>query len=402
MVRGLRKKLGDWLRGGIENQPLEQVIRALQADSAPRRVRAFREMGARAHRGADEILEQGLKDPVPGVRRAAGWALGWREDSWAGVSLLRAARSERCDAPRWTMAVAAVRCGVGVLEAWSVVEAAARRQLHTFSGPRAPGPLAGVGVSDMDLLWTAALSPGSANPRELLPVDKEAARVGARARVSEDPEDRQALLDLAVFEHPDDLDLLLNAMGSQGRRMRHTAAAAIGLNGDPRGYSALLDVLRAIDVDPGHGFAGRAAAAKALGRLGLPEAARPLATAMRDEALDHEGRPGAGLGIQRPVRASMLHALGEVGEGSKGRLVAGYLGNTSGTSTGGFYLPAMDALVKLEAVDAAAELLGSTEVVAANALGVLGALGQSERIQGCLDDPRPAVAAVAAALLATD
>jgi len=217
-------------------------------------------------------------------------------------------------------------------------------------------------------------------------------------RVHADPDDRQALLDLAVCGHPDDLDVILAAMRSQGRRMRHTAARAIGLNGDPRGGQALLDVLVAIDVDPSHGFAGRATAATAMGRLGMPQCGRALVRAMRDEALDQEGRPGAGLGIQRPVRAAMLAALGELGEAEWADLIAGYLGNTSGTAHGGYYLQAMDALVKLSAVQAAERCLGAGEVAAANALGVLHALDQVDVIARYADDPRPMVASVVAAI----
>jgi HEAT repeat protein len=220
--------------------------------------------------------------------------------------------------------------------------------------------------------------------------------------VVSDPEDRQTLLDLAVFEHPDDFDLLRAAIGSQGRRMRHTAATALGLGGDPRGYDLLLPVLVAIDVDPAHGFTGRATAATALGWLGLPRAGRVLVRAMRDEALDHEGRPGAGLGIQRPVRASMLAALGEIGAPEWADLIAGYLGNTSGSAHGGFYLQAMDALIKLGAGDVARAYLSGPEVVAANALGVLAGLGQSDLVATFRSDPRPVVAAVAAAALEVD
>ena len=48
----------------------------------------------------------------------------------------------------------------------------------------------------------------------------------------------------------------------------------------------------------------------ALGQLGLPEAAPWLRAALQAERLDHEGRPGAGMGVQFPVRAPLLLALG--------------------------------------------------------------------------------------------
>ena len=70
----------------------------------------------------------------------------------------------------------------------------------------------------------------------------------------------------------------------------------------------------------------------------------------------------------------MLAALGELGDPSWASLIAGYLCNTSGTAHGGYYLQAMDALVKLEARGAAEALLTADAVTAANARGVIEAL----------------------------
>jgi len=397
-VSAWRERVADAVRSAPENQPLNRVVRLAGHRDPAVRARAFRAFGARRDAHSGGFVPVGLEDPVPAVRRAAAWALGWRR-AGVGDLLLDVAAREPLDAPRWTMAVAAVRCGAEVDKAWMVVSHAARRVLQTFNGPRSPAGLVGVGANDLELLWMAALSPGAVEPHSLIPVDNEAAREAVRARVSADPEDRQALLDLAVFEHPGDLDLLLGAMKAQGRRMRHTAATAIGINGDPRGYRPLVDVLRAIDVDPGHGFAGRSTAAKALGWLGVPRAGRPICRAITDEALDHEGRPGAGLGIQRPVRSSMLYALGELGDRGAAPLLAGYLGNIAGTATGGLYLPAMDALVKLRAASDARALLGAADTVAANALGVLGAMGHIDEVEPFVGDQRPVVAAVAQALV---
>ncbi len=398
MVGRWREKLSEIVRGGVEGRDGPSVIRAATDGHSSRRARALRELGARDHRVQDQLLK-GLQDPVPGVRRAAAWALGWRMGADDGPGLLAAANKEVCDAPRWTMAVAAVRCGALASEAWPLVAGPARRQLQTWCGARAPGPLVGAGIADMEMLWISALCPGAVSPDQLEPVDPHAARAGARQRVESDPDDRQALMDLAVYEHPDDYEVLLAATRSQGRRMRHTGAGALGLNGDPRGIEALLQVLAAIDVDPGHGFTGRATAATALGRLGLPAAVRPLLRAMRDEALDHEGRPGAGLGIQKPVRVFMLHALGELGDKSAAGPVSAYLGNTTGSPSGGYYLPAMDALVKLNAVSQARVLLGAEETTAANALGVLGALEELETVARYRGDGRQRVAEVAASIL---
>jgi HEAT repeat protein len=120
-----------------------------------------------------------------------------------------------------------------------------------------------------------------------------------------------------------------------------------------------------------------------------------MVRALEDEALEYEGRPGAGLGIQIPVRSVLLYALGEAGAHDQIGLLIRYLSNTHGSVMGGFYLPAMDALVKLNAVDELAKLVQGPELLAANALGVLGMLGQLSVVRASLSDSRPRVAAAA-------
>ena len=168
------------------------------------------------------------------------------------------------------------------------------------------------------------------------------------------------------------------------------------MHGDPRAVPALRATLRAIDVDPGQGFAGRRLSGEALGRIGDPGAGPLLARALEDEALDYEGRPGAGLGVQFPVRSVLLVALGEAGARAQAGLLAGYLSNTHGSALGGFYLPAMDALWKIGEIPPLLALLRSDEeLVVANAAGVLGALGERAPLADLLRDPRPRVAAAA-------
>jgi hypothetical protein len=121
--------------------------------------------------------------------------------------------------------------------------------------------------------------------------------------------------------------------------------------------------------------------------------------ALDDEAHDWEGRPGAGLGVQFPVRTNLLWALGEIGDASAIPTLLPYLGDVSGSALGGFFLPAMDALWKIgsPAIPALTAFLArAPEVAAANAVGVLGALGVDTRRHR--DDPRGAVRAVAGRL----
>ena len=348
-----------------------------------------------------------LGDPAPGVRRAAAVALSEGDPDLAlGEALLEAARAERCDEPRLSMAVAAARRGAPVAQAWRALEAASERTLLTCYGPRSVSLALGGGAGELRRRWIGALSPGqpagAPGPEpSAAPVEPLApCRARARARLDADPEDRARAEELAALQDPVDLDRLTGMRQGAGRRASLSAVVALGLHGDPRALRELIGVLRAIDVDPGAGFAGRARAATALGRLGLPEAADALMAALVDEALDHEGRPGAGLGVQIPVRGALLSALGECGEPRAAPILATYLANTHGSALGGFHLPAMDALWKLGDPAPLRALLSGPEIAAANAVGVLAALGDRAALVGLRDDPRPLVRETVAAALA--
>jgi HEAT repeat protein len=399
VLRDWTQRLRSAVRRPINLGSIGSLVSEAQSTDPGRRAEAARELGALKSQRVLSLLPRMLEDEVPGVRRAAAWASGWLGETSLCSVLEAAVQEEPCDAPRLSMGIAAVRCGSDVAKVWAILESAAERELWTVNGLRRPAPQVGAGVSNIALLWRAALYPVSDTAAVNAAEDPCALRSARHGCVLEAPDDRQALLDLAVLGHPHDLELILAAMRSQGRRMRHTAATCIGLNGHPAGGRALKRVLHAVDVDPGHGFTGRLTAAQALGRLGMPSAGRALEQAMRNEALDHEGRPGAGLGIQRPVRTSMLAALGEIGAAGRVTLVASYLSNRSGSPQGGLYLQAMDALVKLDGAAAARALLCMEPNVAAHALSVLGALGDDEGVEDHRNDPREQVRRIALALL---
>lgn len=398
IIGGLR----DRLLGSHELASPRARLRALRWGGAALRAQAARAWGAAdpAQARADTLVAW-LSDPAPGVRRAVAWALGQLPGSPAAL-LLDAARAERMDEVRLAMAVAAVRCGAAPAQAWEPVAVAAGRRLRTCDGWRSPAAALGLGPSELARRWTDALSPGTseANPASLVPQPPAAARARLRAALRADPTDGQALLELAAQQHPEDHSLICDAAASSGRRAGHLRVVALGIHGDPRSLEPLLSVLRAVDVDPGAGFAGRARAARALGQLGLPEAAPALIRALEDEAADQEGRPGAGLGVQVPVRVDLLVALGECGAVAAAPVLATYLGAVSASAKGGLHLPAMDALCKLGAAAAVEPLLAGPELAAANALGVLGALGLTRRAEAFREDTRPAVSSVARAICA--
>ena len=85
-------------------------------------------------------------------------------------------------------------------------------------------------------------------------------------------------------------------------------------------------------------------------------------------------------------------------------MIADYLGNISGNAMGGFYLPAMGALLKLPASACHAALTeclrSGGDVEAAHALSLLAAFEGTQAAEAHRLDPREAVQTVAHALLA--
>ncbi len=182
-----------------------------------------------------------------------------------------------------------------------------------------------------------------------------------------------------------------------GRRAQHRALASLGRVGHPDALPALRSALEAMDDDPGHAFAQRRVAARALGEVGLPRAAPWLRNALESERRDHEGRPGAGMGIQFPVRATLLLALGMVQDNAAVPLLIEHLDAMEASPLGGLHLPAMAALVMIgpPAAPALRAATGAASSLrAAHAFAVLHALGQPVPTR----DPRPPVASLLARL----
>lgn len=85
-----------------------------------------------------------------------------------------------------------------------------------------------------------------------------------------------------------------------------------GLWGHPTHRRSAIASLHAAVIDPALGFTTRWAAAIALGRIGDPRSTGPLLQAASFERRRWMGRPGAGLGVQRPVLTAITWALGEL------------------------------------------------------------------------------------------
>ena len=318
------------------------------------------------------LAETGNGHDCVGGAREIGSVGAWRalRRALAGGSLapepawLAAAPPPRAREDHLLTALARLRAGEGHELLRVELAALDERTVPTSGGPRAPAQALSIApLADRFVLFSAdALDP----------------RAVARTRLLDDAALPSRWLRLAALHHPDDFEVLRSARAAAGRRGEHVVLEALGVHGDPRAFAVLKEALHARDVDPGRGFIQRRLAADGLGRLGLAAAVPVLRRALGDEQADFEGRPGAGLGIQYPVRANLLWALGELDSADAvGDLIAS-LGDTSGTAFGGLYLPAMDALVRLGAL--AQEPLrrceaAGIEPAATNARGVLTMLG---------------------------
>ncbi len=338
----------------LASQTGEALGRAVRHGSEALAVRAIEELGRRPEPDARLFLEARLTDPRQAVARGAAVALGLRADPASLPVLLRVAG--RTDEGALQLSVARVRCGGDRATETTALDARDHRVFVTEGGSR----------------------------RIAFDVPPLSERLAGA-------------LDLPARS----FDQLVLDMKTAGRREQHVILTALGVTGDPRALPLLVDALRATDVDPGRGFTQRRLTATAIGRLGLRAATPILTRALQDEALDFEGRPGAGMGIQYPVRTNLLWALGEQGDPACLPTLLSYLGNTSGSAFGGFYLAAMDALWKLGPAAEPAlltTLRTAEDTPAAHALGVLRALGHDA--SPWIADPRAGVARVARTPLA--
>lgn len=393
--------LVDRLLGEPETMDGPSLARGVRRGSEGFAVRCVRSLGERDEEPAVDFLVPLLADPRAAVRRSAAASLGHLGRLRALPALQAAWAGETTEEGRLTLAVARVRCGEPVADVHAPLDAFERRELQTWQGAR--GPQAATGAPPLVVrFWQCLGEPpaGSTEHRGAVELQPRGALHAARlagvehARPGDDIRDR--IHGLALLRHPHDQPVLARLLTTAGRREEHALLTALGLNGDPRSIPAIEDALFATDVDPGRGFAQRRLAATALGCIGLQSSVRTVLQALSNEAADYEGRPGAGMGVQFPVRTNLLWALGEIGSVEAAATLLPYLGNTHGSAFGGFYLPAMDALTKLgrAAVPAIrAYIPAAPEVAAANAVGVLVAL--REDVSAWRDDRRAAVARVA-------
>ena len=280
--------------------------------------------------GEGESLGYLLGSPIPALRAAAA------DGCPNAGQLLGALEVERCASVAGVLAARSIQRGADPVQVQALLERRVLVHLSTPAGMRTPEATLGLGIGEPKEDLILALQP------------REDA-LTALERASPGPALWQAIEALSMHRQPQDYSRLTDLFTSAGKRGQNSLLLAMGRLGDPRALPMLQDNLARMDVDPGRGFAWRRLSALAIGRIGDPSAAPSLQRALEVEALEHEGRPGAGLGIQFPVRAVMLWALGELQDPESAEVLAGYLDHTSGSALGGFHLPAMGALYKLGA-----------------------------------------------------
>ncbi len=284
-----------------------------------RRVEALFREAARGSLGVRSRFLGALGAEVPAARRLGSLGLGRLGSEEDKSRLWDRLQEERVDAVRLALAVAWVRCGGKTDEA-----------LACLSLRGAPG------LSEKPRLWVdEARGVLESDPSHL------------RARLDLDPGGgREVLLQLCSHQWPEDADRIQRVRRAAGRRGEHACLEATGRLGLPSGRAVLVDGLDEMHVDPGRGIAHRRISAEALGRLGLPEAFRPLKRALFAEVAAL-GAPGAGMGVQFPVRDTVLRALGELQDRRTIPLFIDRLGAEDESPLGGLHLPAMEGLWKL-------------------------------------------------------
>jgi hypothetical protein len=284
-----------------------------------RRVQGLFREAARGRMEVRSRLLEALVAEVPAARRVGSLGLGRLGRGDDKALLWDRLQEERVDAVRIALAVAWVRCGGETEEA-----------LECLSRRGAPG------LSEKPRFWVdEARGVLDSTPTEL------------RDRLDRDPGGgREVLLQLCAHQWPEDADRIQRVRQAAGRRGEHACLEATGRLGCPLGRSVLVDGLDEMHVDPGRGIGHRRASAEALGRLGLPEAFRPLKRALFAE-VGALGSPGAGMGVQFPVRDTVLRALGELQDRRALPLLLSWLGAEAESPLGGLHLPAMEGLWKL-------------------------------------------------------
>ena len=248
---------------------------------------------------SEEIVVRYWRDDSPGIRRHVARLLGCCDDQFAQTYLKEMMATEPVSIVMTELYNSAASKGLLTLGEQQISNHAGR-SLTTSSGVRTPANITGT------------------TQAELMRLSKSSSFVEA-----------------ANFRPVEHSENLIYGVPSKG------------IEGDPRQIQSVLRALSSIETAPGVGFALRRVAATALGRFGSQQVARHLLRALKKEEHEHEGRPGAGMGIQYPVRIDIIHSIGELQCHVAVPALLRLLDEQQSSPKGGLHLPAMDALSKI-------------------------------------------------------
>jgi HEAT repeat protein len=293
-----------------------------------------------AHHEVNPHLLAVLEHPVPGVRRAAARGLGWSKDPLIHSRLKDRLAKEANDTVRLALGGALIRLGEPQGSLLDKVANGPSTTLWTINGEKNANKAIGMHEGLVADRLTLEAGDRQATNREdqLKTLNTHLDQQGQEA-------DYDTLSRMAVLAGPDFMNQI--GMLHSARRIQHTLLYARGVHGAPSHIIELRAALESLSDDPGKGFARRRIAAQAIGEIGDPTCLELLYSAALRETHDFEGRPGSGLGIQNPVRNTIIWAMGEIENASAASYLVSLLDDTDGTATGGLYLPAISALHKL-------------------------------------------------------
>jgi HEAT repeat protein len=299
-----------------------------------------------ANEGIPHHLLRALEDDSPGIRRTAARGLGWCGEAKHVPILQDVFTSERTDTVRVAICGALIRCGVPWETQFEQLRVVSAQTVQTVRGARCPGRVTHHGPKELELelcYEVGRIKPGPAMTRSevlrhLGPV--ESLNINSKQFA-------ELLFPLAAQQSESFDTWLLQVEKRAQRTARYAMITAMGLNGSPAFVKWLQGTLTTNVVSPAVGFRQRTISAIALGGIGLKTSVPVLLRAYETEKRDYEGTPGSGLGIQLPVRAFIIWALGELGDARALPVLTSLLDNKEGSALSGFDLPAMGAILKI-------------------------------------------------------
>jgi HEAT repeat protein len=299
-----------------------------------------------ANDGASHHLLRALQDRSPAIRRAAARGLGWHGDEGHIDVLQDGFAKERTDTVRVALCGALIRCGVPWEVQFEALRSVSAETIETVRGPRCPGKVTHHGPKEQELELCYEI--GRVKPGPSMTRAEVLEHIGPAEKLNVNSKQFAALLFPLASQQPPGFETwLLQVEKDAQRTARYAMITAMGFNGSPAFVKWLHGALTTNVVSPAVGFRQRTISAIALGAVGLKTSTPILLRGYETEKRDYEGTPGSGLGIQLPVRAFIVWALGELSDVRALPTLVLLLDNEEGNALSGFDLPAMGAISKM-------------------------------------------------------